>query len=167
MKAAALSIVCRNDHVLLVLRTDVPVWVLPGGGIDDNETAEQCAVRETLEETGIHITTKELVGIYHPNSWVSSPIHVFSATPGHFTFPQEPSSESAAVRFFSLESLPKNLFFLHATIIRECLSDTSKPIERILSELTCRNAIKMCIQHPLVSLRYAWTRVCMTLCNFF
>ena len=39
--------------ILLVKRRYVPVWVLPGGGIEDGETPFQAAVRETKEELAV------------------------------------------------------------------------------------------------------------------
>ena len=159
MRPAALTIVKRKNQILLVLRSDVPVWVLPGGGIEENESPEETAKRETFEETGMQITDLKEVGLYTPKSALSSPIHVFTATPTEFCIPDTPSSESRAVRFFSLERLPKNLFFLHATIVTECLLDRTMKVERTLDEISWKKAIKMCVQHPLISLRYELTRI--------
>ena len=41
-----------RKKVLLIKRRDVPVWTLPGGGTEDNETIEEAITRELLEETG-------------------------------------------------------------------------------------------------------------------
>ncbi len=30
-------------------------WVMPGGGLDEGERYEDAAIRETFEETGIHV----------------------------------------------------------------------------------------------------------------
>ncbi len=39
------------------------VWVIPGGGVHDNETTEEAAIREIKEETGLDIRLKKLVCI--------------------------------------------------------------------------------------------------------
>ncbi|MEC7761936.1 MAG: NUDIX hydrolase [Pseudomonadota bacterium] len=53
---AALSVVLRDGHVLLVRRRNPPdagLWGYPGGKVDPGETPEQAAVRELAEETGV------------------------------------------------------------------------------------------------------------------
>ena len=49
----------ERTEVLLVKRRDIPVWVLPGGGLDPDESEAEGAVREVLEETGLEATTGE------------------------------------------------------------------------------------------------------------
>lgn len=51
-------IVCRDQQVLIGLRKtgSFPVWQFPGGHLEMNETPEDCAQREVLEETGLAIT---------------------------------------------------------------------------------------------------------------
>jgi len=52
--AAASVCVFRGAEVLLVKRAKPPfLWSLPGGRIEPGETAEQAAVRELAEETGV------------------------------------------------------------------------------------------------------------------
>jgi 8-oxo-dGTP diphosphatase len=54
--AAAIAIVIRDEHVLLVRRgkpPDVGRWALPGGKIEAGETIIDAAVREVFEETGV------------------------------------------------------------------------------------------------------------------
>ena len=44
-----------KKEVLLVQRRDLPVWVLPGGGLDPGETPEEGVIREVEEETGLQV----------------------------------------------------------------------------------------------------------------
>ncbi|WP_433609542.1 NUDIX hydrolase [Dactylosporangium sp. CA-139114] len=55
-----------NDagELLLIHRTDNDNWSLPGGAMEAGESMTDCAVRETFEETGIHVEVVGLVGIY-------------------------------------------------------------------------------------------------------
>ena len=57
-RSAALTI--RNSFMLLVEHEDphtkARFWSVPGGGIEKGESEEQAAVRETMEETGYHVS---------------------------------------------------------------------------------------------------------------
>lgn len=43
-------------------RDGIPRWVSPGATIEDGETAEQAAVRECLEETGLVVVADHEIG---------------------------------------------------------------------------------------------------------
>ncbi|WP_230348482.1 NUDIX hydrolase [Methylobacillus methanolivorans] len=54
---AVIAVVVHEEQVLLVRRANPPdagYWGFPGGKINVGETLEQAAIRELLEETGIH-----------------------------------------------------------------------------------------------------------------
>ncbi|MFH1785388.1 MAG: NUDIX hydrolase [Candidatus Micrarchaeota archaeon] len=60
-------VLIENGKVLLIKRGKEPFkgeWAVPGGRIEDNETAEECAKREMKEETGIDIEIIKLIGLY-------------------------------------------------------------------------------------------------------
>ncbi|MBZ4218714.1 MAG: NUDIX hydrolase [Chlorobium sp.] len=72
MKHLGASIIFYNSshQVLLVLRDDIPsiscpgMWDLPGGHLEENETAEECIVREMLEEIEINVEGCRLFRVY-------------------------------------------------------------------------------------------------------
>lgn len=53
-----------RQKVLLTKRADNGLWCLPGGKMESGETLKECCQREVLEETGLEIRTKRLIGIY-------------------------------------------------------------------------------------------------------
>lgn len=56
-------VVVSDNRVLLVKhrKGDREYWLLPGGGLEENETVEACAVREIREETGLNISLGKLI----------------------------------------------------------------------------------------------------------
>ena len=62
--ASALIFDQGRKKVLLTQRADNGLWCLPGGGMDPGESAEETCIRETLEETGLHVRVTRLVGVY-------------------------------------------------------------------------------------------------------
>ena len=53
-----------NGRILLTKRSDNGQWCLPGGALDPGETVSEACVREVLEETGLQVRVKRLIGIY-------------------------------------------------------------------------------------------------------
>ena len=51
-------------RILILKRTRGPYWGLPGGRQDAGESAPECCVRETREETGLDVRVTRLVGLY-------------------------------------------------------------------------------------------------------
>jgi 8-oxo-dGTP pyrophosphatase MutT (NUDIX family) len=51
-------------RILFQRRTDFAWWGLPGGVLEVGEGLSECAAREVLEETGLSVEPRRLVGIY-------------------------------------------------------------------------------------------------------
>ena len=52
-RAGCRAVVIRDGRILLSHETVSGWWLVPGGGMEGEETPEACCVRETEEETGI------------------------------------------------------------------------------------------------------------------
>jgi ADP-ribose pyrophosphatase YjhB (NUDIX family) len=53
-----------SDRVLLVRHVEGNDWTTPGGMIEPLETPADAAVRETWEETGLHVELTRLLGVF-------------------------------------------------------------------------------------------------------
>jgi len=54
----------ERGRILLTRRADNGQWCLPGGGMEPGESAAEACAREVLEETGLRVRVKRLVGVY-------------------------------------------------------------------------------------------------------
>lgn len=145
-----------RSSVLLIQRRDVPVWVLPGGGIDPQESPEEAIVREILEETGFTVKAARLVGHYTPINRLSRPTHLYECT----VLSGEPtlSSETRGIRFYPLAALPK----LIPPPYREWIKDAhtlGPPLLKPLTSVTYSTLILNLFRHPLLVLRFLLARM--------
>lgn len=57
MRNAAVMLIIKDGHILAISRRyDKTKFGLPGGKVESNETPDQAAIRETLEETGVTVS---------------------------------------------------------------------------------------------------------------
>lgn len=56
-------IILQDDQIALIERhrAGLHYFTFPGGHVDEGETPEQAAIRETMEELGLEVALKELV----------------------------------------------------------------------------------------------------------
>lgn len=51
----------KDGKILLSHEMNTGVYLIPGGGAEENETAEECCIREIREETGYYVTPTEQI----------------------------------------------------------------------------------------------------------
>lgn len=68
----AAGILAEDDagRLLLQRRRDTGQWAIPMGKMELGETPTECAVRETLEETGVQVEPLGLLGIYSDPAYI-------------------------------------------------------------------------------------------------
>lgn len=58
------AILNDEGRVLLTRRQDNGQWCLPSGGMEPGESPAEACCREVLEETGLQVQVKKLIGVY-------------------------------------------------------------------------------------------------------
>ena len=54
-RAGSRAVIVRDGKILLTYETGPDWWLIPGGGLEEGETPEECCIREAEEETGYMI----------------------------------------------------------------------------------------------------------------
>jgi 8-oxo-dGTP pyrophosphatase MutT (NUDIX family) len=110
--AAITGVVIRDQQVLLIQRSDNHAWTPVTGIVEPGENPADCAVREVLEESGIHAVARRLAWVHvtrpivHVNGDHAQYLdHVFRMDwVGGDPFPAD--DESLEARWFDLADTP-------------------------------------------------------------
>ena len=95
----------NQKRVLLVLRNDMDAWCLPGGGLEQGESLTEAVKREVIEETGLVVEIKKLIGVYTKQD--KNDI-VFSFLCEVVNGELKIGEESKELKWFSVSGLPEN-----------------------------------------------------------
>ncbi|WP_240405294.1 NUDIX hydrolase [Lactobacillus crispatus] len=98
-----------KNEILLQKRSDFNAWGLPGGALEFGESAPKACVREFLDESGLKVRTKSLLGVstnfiqHYPNQDVAQAVTVELVE----KMSKEISSETLDLKYFSKDKLSK------------------------------------------------------------
>lgn len=103
----------KGSKILLVRRMMNPErgkWSIPAGFLDSGEDPKETAVRETLEETGLHVKITRLLNVYFnpPGQGGASIFIMYQAKITGGTL--QPGDDADDADFFALDSLPEIAF---------------------------------------------------------
>lgn len=129
LNATNAIILDESGKVLFMRRGDFtaePVWGLPGGMMELEESAEETVRREVREETGLEVVPRDFLGTYTNNPIVSYPngdrckiiLFVFICTVTAGTL-QADGTESVELGYFDPKDPPK----LFRSYIKDILDD--------------------------------------------
>jgi ADP-ribose pyrophosphatase YjhB (NUDIX family) len=110
----------ENNGIVLIKRKNPPYgWAIPGGFVDYGESLESAAVREALEETSLKVELLYQLGAYSdpardPRHHTISVVFVAKGTGK-----PEAADDARDIGVFTRNSLPDNVAFDHAKIIRD------------------------------------------------
>ena len=116
-------LVTRHGRLLLLRRQrshGAGSWSPPGGHLDFGESLEACAIRETMEETGLHVADPRFVAVTN-DIFESDGRHYVTVWMRADADAGEPSvqdpAEAAEVGWFAPDRLPAPLFLSLANLL--------------------------------------------------
>lgn len=153
MDEAVIGIVLNSDRkIVLTKRADTPIWVLPGGGIDQGETPEQAIIREIEEETGLKSTIRYKCAEYLPVNSFAAKTHLYvcDICGGGLQI----SSETEEVKMFEEDKLPYPFFLLHQAWLQDWKNYNGFIIKKEITQINLYAIIMFFIRHPIIFLKF-------------
>lgn len=132
LMGAAAVILDSEGRILLVKHSyGKNNWDLPGGKSEKNESAQETAKREVLEETGLEVTVGQLTGVYYDPNYDMHHF-VFISNNDKNQVPQPSSPEILECRFCSIDDLPRPISDFTYRRIKEALNSDREHLFHVI-----------------------------------
>ena len=120
---ASAVIIEQNGKVLLAKRRFPPFrgdWSLPAGFVEYGESPQDCAIRETHEETNLKVKISSVFGVYSgkddPRTHAILIVYLTKDVTGEL----KPGDDAEQLGFFSQDEIPPNIAFsAHRQVLKE------------------------------------------------
>lgn len=139
-----------KKEVFLVFRTDYPLWVLTGGGIEPGETPKQAANREAFEETGFKTKIIRQIGQYQ---YLYKDTYLFEGR--YLSGNYKPEFKGNIGKWFFIDRLPADLTNSTKRKIIDTANHKGKPFLKIIKdELPLKDNLHLLIRHPRAFIKF-------------
>jgi 8-oxo-dGTP diphosphatase len=157
MSSSVVCILILDDKALLIQRRDIPVWTLPGGGIDPGESPEEAACREMEEETGLKVEIVRKIAEYTPINKLARLTHFFEVKKieGKLTT----GSETFDLKFYHRYQLPKHFPEFQKEWIEDAFQRAPGVLYKKLTYVTYWKLFTTFLKHPLIVFRFLLTKI--------
>ncbi|MGP4108849.1 NUDIX domain-containing protein [Virgibacillus sp. L01] len=132
LMGSASIIIDSERKVLLVKHTyGKKNWELPGGKAEIQESVQETAKREVLEETGLCVEVGDLTGVYYDPMY---DMHHFAFISQNINdeMPKPNSPEISECRYYSFEELPKPISDFTIMRIEDAINRYKKDLFHVI-----------------------------------
>jgi len=125
---ATVATIVEKDGKYLLVEEDKPqgiVYNQPAGHIEQGETVEEAALRETLEESRWTVKLKHLVGLYTytaPSNGITYHRYCFAAEPVKHNPDAQLDEGILDAKWFSWDEI-KDMKNLRSPLVKQCFKD--------------------------------------------
>jgi 8-oxo-dGTP pyrophosphatase MutT (NUDIX family) len=140
MVGAAILVLDEQNRLLMMKRSDIQCWGVPGGALEPGEVIEEAARREALEETNLEVSEMSLFGVFSgPELYYKYPNgdEVYNVTVMYLSRDWRGeirlNNEHTEWRWFSSDEIPE---------------DVSPPIKSILEQFKSSYSTQSSIRKP-------------------
>ncbi|MFV1917582.1 MAG: NUDIX hydrolase [Patescibacteria group bacterium] len=141
-----------KQEVFLVLRSNYPIWVITGGGVEKGESPKKAALREAKEETSFKVKIVRKVGVYtrkQANSVYKSNLFEGRVISGKF----KPEFPGCKGEWFPINKLPFSTTSKTKERIFDCIEQKSDYFNKKSKRFWVLDNLHLMLLHPKATIK--------------